>query len=46
MATKASSKPCQTPEMELFLQIATGFRGESKSCQTSKMKLFAKIGKK
>ena len=46
MATKASLKSCQTPQMELFLQIATGFRGESKSCQTSKMELFAKIGKK
>ena len=24
--TKVSSKPCQTSEMELFLQVVTGFR--------------------
>ena len=28
MATKANSKPCQTSEMELFLQVANGFGGE------------------
>ena len=39
--TKVSSKLCQPSEMELFPQIATGFRGES--CQTSKMELFAQI---
>ena len=26
--TKVSSKPCQTSEMELFLQVLTGFRDE------------------
>ena len=26
--TKVSSKPRQTSEMELFLQVATGFRGD------------------
>ena len=28
MATKANSKPCQTSETELFLQVVTGFRGK------------------
>ena len=28
MATKANSKPCQTSEMVLFPQIATGLTGE------------------
>ena len=40
--TNVSSKPCQTSEMELFLQVVTGFRGEPESCQTSKKELFAK----
>ena len=26
--TKVNSKPCQTAEMELFLQVVTVFRGE------------------
>ena len=26
--TKANSKPCETAEMELFLQVVTDFRGE------------------
>ena len=26
--TKMNSNPCQTAEMELFLQVVTGFRGE------------------
>ena len=26
--TKMNSKPCQTAEMELSLQVVTGFRGE------------------
>ena len=26
--TKVNSKPCQTPEMELFPQVVSGFRGE------------------
>ena len=27
-ATKANSKPCQTSEMELFVQVVTCFRSE------------------
>ena len=26
--TKVNSKPCQTAEIQLFLQVVTGFRGE------------------
>ena len=34
MAAKANSKPCQAPEMELFSQVVTGFRGELRISQT------------
>ena len=39
MATKTNSKPSQTPEMELFPQVVTGFETNSESCQTCKVEL-------
>ena len=51
MATKANSKPCHTSEMELFLQVVTGFRGELRILPNmeqkmdTKMELFAEIFK-
>ena len=34
MAAKANSKPCQAPEMELFSQVVTGFRGQLRILKT------------
>ena len=41
--TKVSSKPRQTSEMELFLQVAS--EATSESCQTFMMEIFVKIVK-
>ena len=41
---KAEYKTCKTSEMELFLQVVTGFKGELRILQKrSEMELFAKI---
>ena len=39
---KVNSKPWQTAEMDLFLQVVTGFRGELRILPTSKMELLQK----
>ena len=44
--TKVNSEFCQTSEMELFSQVATGFRGELRILSNSYDKVFCKNSEK